>query len=198
MAGPGERQADIKTEAQLPPQSRRGHHNCRWHCAGRCSSTGRRCLHASSCCSRRSGEVKPCSHVRLGFFVNQALPVPYLRTPFPGTTAGGGAGLSTLADTVSAASRSYCSALARLYPASSAPLAVSASMAAAQLQRVSLGRVPAGLQMQQEAVAVLRREAQVKFSALVAAQTWLTQVRHYLRKLAMSFKPLVSFSALVL
>eukprot|EP00198_Chlamydomonas_reinhardtii_P000716 XP_001690051.1 predicted protein [Chlamydomonas reinhardtii] len=88
---------------------------------------------------------------------------------------GGGAGLSTLADTVSAASRSYCSALARLYPASSAPLAVSASMAAAQLQRVSLGRVPAGLQMQQEAVAVLRREAQVKFSALVAAQTWLTQ-----------------------
>ncbi|KAG2444721.1 hypothetical protein HXX76_001465 [Chlamydomonas incerta] len=88
---------------------------------------------------------------------------------------GGGAGMSTLADSVSAAGRSYCSALARLYAASSAPAALSASLAAAQLQRMSLCPGAAELQLQQEAVAALRREGQVKFSALVAAQTWLTQ-----------------------
>ncbi len=86
--------------------------------------------------------------------------------------------MNTLADSVSAASRSYCSLLAQLYPAASSAtsVGVSASLTAVQLQRMSLDPSAGELQLQQEVVAALRREVQVKFSALVAAQTWLTQV----------------------
>ncbi|KAG2449000.1 hypothetical protein HYH02_005754 [Chlamydomonas schloesseri] len=89
---------------------------------------------------------------------------------------GGGPGMNTLADSVSAASRSYCSSLARLYPAASSATSVGVSASlAVQLQRMSLDPSARELQLQQEVVAALRREVQVKFSALVAAQTWLTQ-----------------------
>lgn len=60
----------------------------------------------------------------------------------------------------------------------SSPGGAAAVLAGRLQQGLSLGEPPR-LAAQREAVQALRRSAQVQFSAIVAAQTWLTQVGFY-------------------